>query len=75
MKAQKHYSMAIQALNERRDKLVIDNGGLTDAGQYALAIQECNEAITYLEGMKVISSLIGDFKDCKFTLELKENDG
>ena len=68
MKVQKYYSMAIQALNEYKDSLVSNNGGLIDAGQFACAIQECDEAITYFEGMKTICNFVAGFNDCNFTI-------
>ncbi len=72
MNRQAALSLAIQALNERKDKLLIDNGNVTECGQFAKAIQECEQAIVFLTGYKIIDQYMSGYTECNFTIEIIE---
>jgi hypothetical protein len=64
MEPQACLSLAIQALHERYDNIqrrTPDN---------EKALQDCREAVAYLEGIKVMNQWVNGFKECKVELHL-----
>lgn len=64
MQPQACLSLAIQTLHERLDNIQ------QNLPENVKALQECREAIVYLEGIKLIEQFINGFKDCKYELHL-----
>lgn len=64
------FSLAIQALNERRDRL-------RGEPSYPGAVKECEEAIDVLEGTKELYSFLAPLlknNDCATTWRLEQDD-
>lgn len=66
MTIQEIYSLAIQALHERRDWLM-------RAGRFPEAVSDCEEAIEYLQQHKSLDQVLSGC-DCKFDIEIIDPD-
>lgn len=77
MNQQSMYSLAIQALHERLDRLernLSQAYNTIDISMYPNAIRECNEAIRYFENQKNLSLVLGGNTDCPFTIHIVDKD-